>query len=294
METETRRVVIIGGGFGGVQCAKTLRRRLPGVWEIVLFNRENHMVFHPLLPEVAGASLNPDAVAAPLRQMLSGVRCRTESVRSIDFGQQTIEFDASDGHTRHLPYDHVVIACGRSPSLGAVPGMADHAFALKSVGDAMALRSHVIQQLENAEVSSDPAQRQWYLSFLVIGAGFSGVEVAGEINDLVRHSSRFYPNIAPGEISVTLVHSRDHILPELGVELRLFAEEQMRAAGITILLNELVTAATAEGAELADGRRLRRASIACTAGTGVPLLVERMYLANARGPLFTDSDIRLT
>jgi len=293
MTTGTRRVVIVGGGFGGVQCAKTLRRRLPGVWEIVLFNRENHMVFHPLLPEVAGASLNPDAVAAPLRQMLSGVRCRTESVRSIDFGQQTIEFDASDGHTRHLPYDHVVIACGRSPSLGAVPGMADHAFALKSVGDAMALRSHVIQQLENAEVSSDPAQRQWYLSFLVIGAGFSGVEVAGEINDLVRHSRRFYPNIAPGEISVTLVHSRDHILPELGPELRSFARDKMRDAGITILLNERVSAATAEGVVLKDGRRLRGATVVSTVGTGVPLLVERMAAPKDHGSLVTQPDMRL-
>src|SRR5262245_64878398 len=133
METETRRVVIIGGGFGGVQCAKTLRRRLPGGWEIVLFNRENHMVFHPLLPEVAGASLNPDAVAAPLRQMLTGVRCRTESVRAIDVARQVIEFDAHDGHTGTLPYDHVVIACGKSASLGAVPGMADPAFAPKRV-----------------------------------------------------------------------------------------------------------------------------------------------------------------
>jgi NADH dehydrogenase len=271
-----------------------LRRQLtPQTSEIVLFNRENHMVFHPLLPEVAGASLNPDAVAAPLRQMLNGVRCRTESVRGIDFERRLIEYDAHDGHTRTLPYDHVVIACGRAVSLGAVPGMSDHAFALKSVGDAMALRSHVIQQLENAEVSSDEAQRRWYLSFLVIGAGFSGVEVAGEINDLVRHSSRFYPNVRPDEISVTLVHSRDHILPELGPELRVFAEQKMREAGITILLNERVTAATAEGVSLQGGRRLRGATVVSTVGTAVPLLVERMTTPKDNGALRTNPDMRL-
>ena len=294
MTTTSKRVVIVGGGFGGVQCAKTLRRLLPGgECEIVLFNRENHMVFHPLLPEVAGASLNAGGVAAPLRQMLRGVRCRTESVRAIDVERQTIEYEAHDGHTRSLPYDHVVVACGRSVNLGAVPGMADHAFALKSVGDALALRSHVIQQLENAEVSNDPSQRRWYLSFLIIGAGFSGVEVAGEINDLVRHSTRFYPNISPDEISVTLVHSRDHILPEIGADLRAFAEERMRAAGITIVLNELVTAATAESVELKDGRRLRGATIVCTVGTGVPLLVERMAVPKDRGALLTEPDMRL-
>ena len=293
MET-TKRVVIVGGGFGGVTCARTLRRLMPAeACEIVLFNRENHMVFHPLLPEVAGASLNPDAVAAPLRQMLKGVRCRTESVRAIDVERQTVEFEAHDGHSGSLPYDHVVVACGRSVNLGAVPGMSDHAFALKSVGDAMALRSHVIQQLENAEVSSDPLQRRRYLSFLIIGAGFSGVEVAGEINDLVRHSTRFYPNISPDEISVMLVHSRDHILPEIGCELRTFAEQKMRAAGITIRLNERVAAATVDGVELADGRRLRGATVVCTVGTGVPLLVERMQVEKDRGSLVTESDMRL-
>src|SRR5512138_3209013 len=292
MTTTTKRVVIVGGGFGGVRCAKTLRRRLPAeACEIVLFNRENHMVFHPLLPEVAGASLNPDAVAAPLRQMLAGVRCRTESVRAIDVERRQIEYEAHDGHTRTLSYDHVVIACGRSVNLGAVPGMSDHAFALKSVGDAMALRSHVIQQLENAEVTADPAQRRWYLSFLVIGAGFSGVEVAGEINDLVRHSRRFYPNISPDDISVTLVHSRDHILPELRPELRAFADAKMRRAGISILLNERVTAATAEGVVLQDGRRLRGATVVSTVGTSVPLLVERMPAPKDHGALLTQPDM---
>jgi NADH dehydrogenase len=155
METAPKRVVIVGGGFAGVQCARTLRRRIPAdACEIVLFNRENHMVFHPLLPEVAGASLDPDA--APLRQMLDGVRCRTETVRAIDLGRQVVEFDAHDGHTGTLSYDHLVVACGRSVNLGSVPGMADHAFPLKTVGDAMALRAHVIQQLENAEVCSAP------------------------------------------------------------------------------------------------------------------------------------------
>jgi NADH dehydrogenase len=294
MRTTSKRVVIVGGGFGGVQCARTLRRRLASdACEIVLFNRENHMVFHPLLPEVAGASLNPDAVAAPLRQMLTGVRCRTETVRNIDLKQKVVEFDAPDGHTGALPYDHLVIACGRSVNLGSVPGMSDHAFPLKSVGDAMALRAHIIQQLENAEVCADPTQRRWYLSFIVVGGGFSGVEVAGEINDLVRHSRRFYPNISPDDISVTLVHSGDHILPELSMDLRTFAEHEMRRAGISIELNARVAAATADGVWLKDERQFRGATTVCTVGTGVPLLVERLESTKERGSLVTQPDMRL-
>lgn len=294
MTMTSKRVVIVGGGFGGVQCARTLRRRLtPEACEVVLFNRENHMVFHPLLPEVAGASLNPDAVAAPLRQMLTDVRCRTETVRSIDLAGQTVEFEAHDGHTGRLPYDHLVIACGRSVNLGSVPGMADHALPLKSVGDAMALRAHVIQQLENAEVCADPQQRRWYLRFIVVGGGFSGVEVAGEINDLVRHSRRFYPNISSDEIAVTLLHAGDHILPELSMDLRTFAESEMRRAGIGIELNARVSAATSDGVWLTDDRQFRGATTVCTVGTGVPLLVERLEAVKERGSLVTQADLRL-
>jgi NADH dehydrogenase len=171
--------------------------------------------------------------------------------------------------------------------------MSDHAFPLKSVGDAMALRAHVIEQLENAEVCNDPVQRRWYLSFIVVGGGFSGVEVAGEINDLVRHSRRFYPNISPDDISVTLVHSGDHVLPELSVELRTFAEREMRKAGIAIELNTRVNAATADGVWLKDDRQFRGATTVCTVGTGVPLLVERLDTPKERGSLLTQPDMRL-
>ncbi|HEY6360115.1 MAG TPA: FAD-dependent oxidoreductase, partial [Vicinamibacterales bacterium] len=240
-----------------------------------------------------GASLNPDAVAAPLRQVLNGVRCRTETVRTIDLDQRVVEFDAHDGQTGRLSYDHLVIACGRSVNLGSVPGMSDHAFPLKSVGDAMALRAHVIQQLENAEVCEDRTQRRWYLSFVIVGGGFSGVEVAGEINDLVRHSRRFYPNILPDDISVTLVHSGDHILPELSMDLRTFAEDEMRKAGISIVLKARVNAATADGVWLQDERQVSGATIVSTVGTGVPLLVERLDSPKERGSLLTEPDMRL-
>ncbi len=191
----SQRIIIIGGGFAGVACAKTLRKRLsPDQWEIVIFNRENHMVFHPLLAEVAGGSINQDAVAAPLRQTLPWAHCRTENVEKIDLHGHSLEFESHDGHVRRMTYDHVVIACGRVANIGMVPGMADHALPLKTVGDAMALRAHLMQQLEKAEVCDDPERKRWYLSFIVIGGGYSGVETAGEIKDLLRCIRRFFCN----------------------------------------------------------------------------------------------------
>jgi hypothetical protein len=172
-------------------------------------------------------------VAAPLRQFLAQVDCRTQSVIGID----------------------VVIACGRRVNLNAVPGMSDHAFALKTAGDAMQIRSHVIQQLEIADASESAEHRRAALSFIVVGGGFSGVEAAGEINDLVRESRRFYPRIAQEDITVTLVHSGEQILPEVSHTLRDFARRKMEAAGITVVTGARAAAATRDGIWLTDGRQ---------------------------------------
>lgn len=288
------RIVIVGGGFAGVKCARILRKQLrPESCEIVLFSRENNMVFFPLLAQVAGATINPGAVTVPLRQMLSGVRCRTEDVRQIDLAASEVEYEGYDGRVNRMPFDHTVIACGASVNLTMVPGMADHAFPLKSVGDAMALRFHVTDQLEKAEVCTDPERRRWYLSFVVVGGGFTGVEAAGEINDLVRASARFYENFTARDLTVTLVHSRDHILPEVSPALREFAKTKMEQAGIHMVLNAHAALATAEGVELEGGRMIRGGTVVCTIGTTMPQLVQRLDVPKERGRLLTDADMRL-
>src|SRR5438105_2456120 len=209
-----RRIIIVGGGFGGVKCAQVLSKKLSAdEAEIVLFNEENHLVFSPLLAEVVGSSLSPLDVIVPLRQLLPKIYCRTESVQNVDLKAKEVEYHTFEGRSACMKYDQVVVACGNVTNLNVVPGMADHAFPLKSVGDAAALRSHVIQQMEKAEVCADPEQRCWRLRFIVVGGGYSGVEVAGEINDLVRTSARYYQNFRAQDVAVTLIHSRDHILP---------------------------------------------------------------------------------
>jgi NADH:ubiquinone reductase (H+-translocating) len=162
------RVIIIGAGFAGVACAKQLRRASRRI-EIVLFNAENHIVFTPLLAEVVGAAINPMDVVVPLRQLLPGVHCRTEEVLDVDSSANEIAFRSADGLAAQLHYDHVVLACGSVPNLGVVPGMADHAFPLKGIGDAVALRSHVLEQMERAETCAITERRRQHLSFIVVG-----------------------------------------------------------------------------------------------------------------------------
>src|SRR6266571_3900199 len=251
------------------------------------------MVFHPLLADVAGASINADAAAAPLRQMLPGVECRTERVQRIDLSSSEIEFDDGNGALTRLHYDHVVIACGAESNLGIIPGMTDHAFAFKVMRDAIELRQQIVRQMESAEAATDPNLRRWHLSFIIVGAGFSGVEVAGEINELVRSSTRFYRNFRKEDVVVSLVHSQDQILPEVAPKLREFARKKMEKAGITMLLNTRAVAATHEGVELNDGRMLTGATVVCTIGTAISPIVQALDVPKERGRVRTIPEMRI-
>ena len=288
------RIIIVGGGFGGVKCAQHLNcGDLPPGTEVILFNSENHLVFSPLLAEVVGSSINPFDVIVPLRQLLPGVFCRTEEVKSIDLAAREVEYEAEEGQVSRMAYDHLVIACGNVTNLNVVPGMADHALPLKNVGDAAALRSHIMEQMEKAEVCDDPEKRRWYITFIVVGGGYSGVEVAGEINDLVRSSARYFKNFRAEEVQVQLIHSREQILPEISSDLREFARKKMEMTGVKIMLNTRVLLATPEGVGLEGGHLLRGGTIVCTIGNSTAPLLERLSAPKEKGRLLTEPDMRL-
>jgi NADH dehydrogenase len=286
------RVVVVGGGFAGVTCARTLRRGAPGL-DVVLFSRDNHLVFQPLLPDVAGSSLNPRAVAPPLRQLLPGVRCRTQEVLDVDLVRREVEYLDHDGAPRRMGCDHLVLACGNAVNLNLLPGMASHALPLKTIGDAIAMRARVMQQLEMADLAEDAATRRFLLHFIVVGGGFSGVEVAGEVNDLIRSVRRRYPGIGADDAQVTLLHGLPHILPEVGEKLRVFARRRMERRGIRVMCDARVVEVSARGAHLSDGSRVRGATVICTVGTAPHALVARLAVAKERGRIVVDPDLRV-
>lgn len=289
-----KQVLIIGGGFAGVKCAKTLRAQLTREEaDIVLFNCENYMVFQPLLAEVVGASISPEPVAVSLRQMLPGVYCRTEDISHIDVLNNYVEFVGDRGIKGMMYYDHLVIACGSDVNLGLIPGMADHAYPLKTIGDAIALRYHVLQQMENAEIADNVDLRRWYLSFVIVGGGFSGVEVAGEINDLVRDTYKYYRNVPKEEIKVTLIHSHDQILPEVTSDLRDFARMKMEQAGINVLLKKRAKFVNPDGVGLDDGSIVEGATIVCTVGNAPSPMIDKLDVPKDKGRLLTEPDMRV-
>src|SRR5208282_2131257 len=155
------------------------------------------------------------------------------------------------------------------------------------------LRQHVVRQMEQAEAATDPERRRQFLHFIIVGAGFSGVEVGGEINELVRSSTRFYRNFRKEDVVVTMVHSQDQILPEVAPTLREFARKKMEKAGITILLNCRAVAATQEGVELQDGRKLHGGTIVCTIGTTASPLVENLSVPKEKRRIRTTPEMRI-
>ncbi len=286
------RIVIVGGGFAGVKCARVLARAGAGL-DLVMFNPANYMVFTPLLADVAGSSLNPRAVTAPLRQMLKRVRCRAEEVTDIDLPAGRLSYRTFDGATGSIKYDELVLAVGNRVDLGRVPGMVTHALPLKSIGDAMAMRVHVMERLEQAETCDNPELKRWLTSFVVIGGGFSGVEVAGEINDLARHSLKYYPGIASGDVNVTLVHSRAQILPEVRPKLRDFALKRMRKNRVNFVLEARASVVTRKGVQLQDGRFIEGGTVVCTIGNTACELIERLDAPREKGRLKAAPDMRL-
>ncbi len=286
------RIVIVGGGFAGVKCARVLSRTRSGL-DLVMFNPANYMVFTPLLADVAGSALNPRAITAPLRQMLKRVRCRAEEVTSVEPPRNRISYSTFDGTIRSMDYDELVLAVGNRVDLGRVPGMVTHALPLKSIGDAMSIRVHVMERLEQADACDDPELKRWLTSFVVIGGGFSGVEVAGEINDLARHSLKYYPGIAADDLKITLIHSRDQILPEVGARLRDFALERMRRHRVDFVLEARAAAVTRTGVRLDDGRTVQGGTIVCTIGNTAGELIERLDLPKEHGRLKTAPDLRV-
>ncbi len=289
-----QRIIIVGGGFGGVKCAKVLTRELsPAQVEVVLFNRENHLVFSPLLAEAVGSSVNPLDVVVPLRQLLPRTYCRTEEVRSVDPAHSEIEYETEECQLCRMSFDHLVLACGSAANLHVVPGMADYAFPLKNIADATALRSHIMEEMEKAEVASDPELRRWHLTFIVVGGGFSGVEVAGEINELVRSSTRYFKNFRSSDVTVILIHSRGQILPEISPDLREFAQRKLEQAGVNLALNACAKSVSPEGVTLEGGQFVKGGTIVCTIGTSPAPLIENLPVRKQKGWLLTDPDLRL-
>jgi NADH:quinone reductase (non-electrogenic) len=292
--TTSPRIVIIGGGFGGVFAAKNLRRRACGDVHIELISQNNFFVFQPLLSEVAGGSIQPADAVSPLRSFLSGVRVRVAEVRKIDFSAKSVHLTAGRGdEITAVPYDQLVIALGQIVDLSRTPGLSERAFVMKDVMDAFRIRNHVLQCLENADEATEPVRRSRLLTFVVVGGGFTGVEVIGEVQELIRKSLKYYRNIRPKDIRIVLIQHDARILVELPEHLAEYAANNLRRRGVEILLKTGVKSASVNGVETDGGTIIDTETIIAAIGNAPSPLTRSLPVLLDRGKIVVDRCLKV-
>lgn len=294
---KTQRILILGGGFGGVYAALHLEKAFAAQddVEVVLVNQDNYLLFSPMLAEVSSSSIEAKHIAPPIRAFFRKVRFRDSRVRAIDLENRVI-------HARHcqrcapyaLEFDHLVLALGSRTHFHGLPGVEENALPLKTLTDAMVLRNHVIDVLEHADMETDPELRRELLTVVVAGAGFAGVEAAAELNDFFHWANRFYPNVQPKEVRVILVASGARVLPGLHEDLAAYAHRLLVRRGVEVRLGTAVTRASSGGIDLQDGSHIPTRTLVWTAGVAPNSLLERLPLQKERARIVVNDFLEVS
>jgi len=289
-----KRVIVVGGGFGGAYAAQRLSRRLPEGWDLLLIDRNNFLLFYPLLVEASVGSLEARHVVVPLRRFLKRGEVVMAEVRSIDPERRTIEIQvigADKGST--CSYDELILACGSITKLPPVPGLKEYGFELKSLSDGVDLRDRGIRLLELANTIDDAERRRDILRIVVVGANFSGVEFAGEYQDFLRTAARSYRNIDPDEITVLLLEMAGRILNALEPELADYARRHLSREGVDIRTGTSVKEIGREFVVLTTGERLSTRIVVWCAGIAPnPLLGQVLGIpTNKQGYIECNPDL---
>ncbi|MDR7276735.1 NAD(P)/FAD-dependent oxidoreductase [Catenuloplanes atrovinosus] len=278
------RVVIVGAGFGGVYAARALRR---APVRVTVINGTNHHVFEPLIYQVATGVLSPGEVATPVRELLGGQRnteVRLGWVTGVDAEARTVTASGPGG-TYTVGYDTLIVAAGATQSYFGNDGFAEHAPGMKTLDDALDLRGRVFGAFEAAEVATDPADVERLLTFVIVGAGPTGVELAGSISEIATRTLRGrYRNIDPASARIVLLDAVDRVLPTFRAPLSASAEKRLRKLGVDVRLGTKVVDVDADGVkiETTDGaERIDAATKIWAAGVAGTALGRR--LAEATG-----------
>ncbi len=292
----TPRIVILGGGFAGAFCARQLEKRLRGTSaKITLVNGQNHFVFTPMLLEAATSALEPRHVVIPLRGFLNRADFIMAGVESVDLEQKSVRLQPDFGDAISLPYDHLVLALGSVTRLPSISGLNAFGFPMKTMSDAMALRDRAIGMLEMANSSPTHEQRRSWLTFAVVGAGYTGVEAAGEFNQFLREAIRQYPRIEESDIHVMLIQRADRILEMLDPKVSAKAAAVLAKAGVDIRLNDSICKMDGTSFTLESGETISSHTLIWSAGVSPPPLLQSLDLPKtARGYLQCDTDLRVT
>ncbi|MFJ6517981.1 NADH dehydrogenase [Streptomyces filamentosus] len=292
--TEPARILVVGGGYVGMYTALRLQRQLrtelrASAVEIVVVTPDPYMTYQPFLPEAAAGSLSPRHVVVPLRRVLDRCRLLIGEVESVDHAKRaailtTLATDEEGAGPVALTYDELVLAPGSVSRTLPVPGLAEHGIGFKTVEEAIGLRNHVLEQLDIASSTRDPALRDAALTFVFVGGGYAGVEALAELEDMARYATRYYHNIKPEDLRWVLVEAAGRILPEVGDEMGRYAIRELRGRNVDVRLDTRLDGCEDRVAVLSDGTRLPTRTVVWTAGVKpAPVLAATDLPLDARG-----------
>ncbi|MFF7551942.1 NAD(P)/FAD-dependent oxidoreductase [Streptomyces olivaceus] len=276
MVKERARILVVGGGYVGMYTALRLQRNLKaelarGEAEITVVTPDPYMTYQPFLPEAAAGSISPRHVVVPLRRVLGQCDVVIGEVHTIDHTTRTatvttLATGEEKSGARRLTYDELVLAPGSVSRTLPVPGLADHGVGFKTVEEAIGLRNHVLEQMDIASSTRDPAIRDAALTFVFVGGGYAGVEALGELEDMARYAARYYHNVTPDDMRWILVEASDRILPEVGEELGRYTVTELRRRNIDVRLETRLESCAERVAVLSDGSRFPTRTVVWTAG----------------------------
>lgn len=284
------RVVIVGSGFAGYFAARRLRR---AAVDLTVLSASDGLLYAPFLPEIAVGTIDPRSAVVPLAETLPGTRIVRGRATDVDLAGHTVHYTDRAGTPGSLPYDRVLIAPGSVTRLLDIPGLSDHGIGLKTVAEALYLRDHVLGRIETASRLGDPAARRAALTFVVVGAGYAGVELTAQMVRMTNNLLPLYPRLSPADVHWLLVDVAHAVLPELGAQLGNSAMALLKRRGVDVRLGVSIRQVTADHVTLTDDTELDCTTVVWCAGVTANPLIAGLGLPTTRGRLVVDPYLRV-
>ena len=288
------KILILGGGFGGIYCAKRLQKIKLNSFEIELISDNNYFIFQPLLPEVASGAISESDAVTPIRQMLDSVKFRNAEINEINLKKKKVGIVQGFRKRQHfISYDHLVIALGQESNLDVIPGLKNNSMTMKNLKDAYNIRNHIIHCLELADVTKDYNLKKRLLNFVVVGGGFSGVETVGELKEMVNRLLKYYKRIKKSEINFHIVELSKRLLPELDKSLGLYTNDILKRQEIKVHLNVSLKEVTSYKVYLSNKKFIETNTVISTIGSTISDLIKKSQLPLQNGRILTKKSLEI-
>ncbi|MGP7998580.1 MAG: NAD(P)/FAD-dependent oxidoreductase [Streptosporangiaceae bacterium] len=282
------RVVIVGAGFAGFNAARELPKLMGATTGIVVINSTDYFLYLPLMPQVAGGLVEPRHICVSLPRRLRQARFVLGTVQHVDPGHKVVTWAGPEGASGEVGYDRLILTAGSVNKLLPIPGIAEYAHGFRSIAEAIFLRDEITRQLELAAVAADPAERAARCTFVVVGAGYTGTEVAAQGQLLTTRLAEAMPGLAGQQIRWMLLDTAPRLLPELDPRLSKTADRVLRRRGVEVRTGQSVAEAAAGYVVLSTGEKVPTRALIWCVGVRADPLVDGLDLKTSRGRLVVD------